>query len=198
VATGKKGPGRPTRKAVRQRDLGLAGARAIDKIETALAQARAEVKRVEDETDAEVRRVREEGERRKHLAKQRADLIAEQITAIVTALDGVPPEANGTTRRRKTTRRKRPSDPAKLAGKGNVEAVRTELRRRGRASQAEIARALDLNPGTASYAMRALADNGEAVKTDRLIGRSVEYAYVEATPETPSFGQRSFLARPGE
>lgn len=79
--------------------------------------------------------------------------------AVVDAI-GTSPSVNGAkpTRRRKSL--------AKQVGSSNVDRVLTALTRGGRPmTQSEVARALNINDGTASYAMRALIEQG---KVERL------------------------------
>jgi hypothetical protein len=69
------------------------------------------------------------------------------------------------------------SDPVKIAGRKNVEAVREYLCQREAASQAAIGKALDLNSGTLSWVMKALQEEGSVKPTGRE-GRSRVWSYI--------------------
>lgn len=86
------------------------------------------------------------------------------------------------------------SDPAKVAGPANVERVRDYLRWKHRASQAEVAKALNMNTGTVTWAFRALAEDGAAEhEPGDLDGRSKVWTYIE--PEVPDGPERPADAR---
>lgn len=72
------------------------------------------------------------------------------------------------------------SDPVKVAGRKNVEAVRAVMAERGECSQAEVGRVLDMNSGTLSWAFKALEREGAVVPTTMREGRSTVWAHVKA------------------
>lgn len=88
---------------------------------------------------------------------------------------------------RKAARKRKPSARPKQsprertalqhAGQGNVERVREYLAA-GPATKATITRALGVNNGTITYALRHLEESGEARTTGRKEGRSEEFELV--------------------
>jgi DNA-binding transcriptional ArsR family regulator len=74
------------------------------------------------------------------------------------------------------------------AGKGNVEAAFDYLAQHGRATKAEITRALGKNNGTVTYALRALEEEKRVRKTNVRVQGSDEYEVVS---------NRRRISRPG-
>jgi hypothetical protein len=75
------------------------------------------------------------------------------------------------------------------AGKANVEKARDFLRHNGPTPKAQVTRALGINDGTVTYALRALEERGEARKTGERVHGSDVYEFVQP---------RRAVTRPGD
>jgi hypothetical protein len=123
----------------------------------------------------------------------REDAIHRARAELQVAFGGAPPPASGRGRRAAQARPTRAGIQQKAA-QHHVDAIHDYLQKHGTARQADIAKDLGLNSGTASLALRQLEEDRAVVPQERKDRGSVVWDFAAANPRTSDGSRTGRLA----